>query len=115
VTRVRPDDGLDLHDLWTHDAISVQDGVAAYQIVQGNLLIARVVPGELGVPVIDGFAYVLPAKDTGPLLERLKAEHRELTREHPSADLATFFKHAAMVPFHHWLDRVALRSKARRR
>src|SRR5262245_45493888 len=109
VMRVRLDEGLDLRDLWTRGTMQVQERRATHQIVQWDLLIARVVLGERGVPVIDGHAYVLPATETGALLRRLKREHREFRREHADADLAAFFKQVTMLPFHVWLDRVALR------
>jgi hypothetical protein len=109
VMRVRPDEGLDLRDLWTRDTIHVSERRGTHQIVQWDVLVARVALGEHGVPVIDGYTYLLPATETEPLLERLKREHREFEREYPNADLATFFKQVAMIPFHLWLDRVGLR------
>lgn len=109
VVRVRLDEGLDLRDLWTRETVQVHERRGSHQIVQWDLLMARVALGERGVPVIDGHAYVLPATETEPLLERLKREHRVFRREFPDAGLAAFFKQVAMIPFHLWLDRVALR------
>lgn len=109
VMRVRLDEGLDLRDLWTRETIQVQERRGTHQIVQWDVLVARVALGEHGVPVIDGYTYLLPATETEPLLKRLRREHREFKREFPDADLAAFFKQVAMIPFHLWLDRVALR------
>jgi hypothetical protein len=109
VARVRLDEGLDLRDLWTGKRLQVQERRGTHQLVRWDVLVARVLLGEHGVPVIDGYTYVLPATESGPLLRRLKRAHREFTRERPNADLAAFFKQAAPIAFHLWLDRVALR------
>jgi SEC-C motif-containing protein len=109
VTGVRLDEGLDLRDLWTGQTIQVREKQATHQLVQWDLLIARVVLGEHGVPVIDGYLYLLPATVADPLLRRLRHEHQEFTRLSPDADLAEFFKQSAPIPFHFWLDQVALR------
>ena len=109
VVQVRLDEGLDLRDLWTGKTLQVQERRATHQIVQWDVLVARVMLGEHGVPVIDGYSYLLPATESVPLLRRLKRAHREFMRESPDADLDAFFKQAVPIPFHRWLDRVALR------
>ena len=109
VTAIRLDEGADLRDLWTQQTIQVRERSATRQLVQWDVLVARLVLGEHGVPVIDGHVYLLPAPESEPLRRRLREAHREFAREAPGADLAAFFKYAAPMLFHLWLDRVALR------
>ncbi len=113
VMAVRVDEGLDLRDLWTRKTIRVQERSGTRQLMQWDLLVARLMLGEHGVPVIDGYTYLLPATESEPLLRRLRRAHREFAREAPGADLAAFFKDAAPILFHLWLDRVALRPPPR--
>jgi hypothetical protein len=109
VTGVRLDEELDLRDLWSGQTIQVREKRATHQLVQWDLLVARIVLGEHGAPVIDGYAYVLPATTADPLLKRLRLEHRDFVRVFPGADVGEFFKQSAQIPFHFWLDQVALR------
>lgn len=115
VTRVRPEEGLDLRDLWSREVIRVQERVGTRQLVQWDLLATRVVLGPAGLPVVDGQPYLLPATAAAPLMKRLRRAHRELKRDEPATGLATFFKRVAMVYHHAWLDRVALRPPPRLR
>jgi hypothetical protein len=109
VIRVRPDEGLDLRDLWTRKVIQVRECLATRDLVPWGVLLARLVLGPAGVPVIDGQAVALPATEAEPLMKGLKREHREFRRRMPDADLLVFFKRIGMVFHHVWLDTVALR------
>jgi hypothetical protein len=109
VTRVRPEEGLDLRDLWTRKIVRVRERLATRDVVQWDLVVTRVVLGPDGVPIIEGRLELLPATEAEPVLKRLRREHREFKRRVPEADLVTFFKRLGMVYHHVWLDAVALR------
>ena len=116
VIRSHGNERLDLRDLWAPESIEIPLPTGTkLQTAPSDVLVTRVVLGGHGRRVLDGFGYVLPAMEAAGLLKRLEHDHRELVRERPDADLATFFKQTAMIPFHLWLDRVALRPQARRR
>ncbi len=61
VARVRHEEGLDLVDLWTRERLRVQERLATRQLIQWDLVAARVVLGPAGVPVLDGVPYLYPA------------------------------------------------------
>ena len=109
VARVRPDEGLDLRDLWTRDVIRVRERLGTRQLVRYDLLAARIVLGPAGQPVLDGLPYLLPATAAVPVLRNLRRMHRAFRREFPGRDLTAFFKTVGMVYHHLWLDLVALR------
>jgi hypothetical protein len=109
VTAVRLDEGLDLRDLWTGASVRVQEPGATHQVAQPDVLVVRLMPGAHDAPAVDGLASVLPASESAGLLRRLRDEHREFALEAAGTDLAAFFKSAAPVLFHFWLDHVALR------
>jgi hypothetical protein len=109
VTHVRPEEGLDLRDLWTRKIVRVRERLATRDVVQWDLVVTRVVLGPDGVPTIEGRLELLPATEAEPVLKRLRREHREFKRRVPEAYLVTFFKRVGMVYHHVWLDTVALR------
>ncbi|MGH7321089.1 MAG: YecA family protein [Candidatus Rokuibacteriota bacterium] len=109
VVRVRPEEGLDLRDLWTRQTIRVRERLGTRQLVRFDLVVARIVLGEAGQPVLDGLPYLFPATGAEPILKNLRRMHRRFQREFPGRDIAAFFKTVGMVYHHLWLDLVALR------
>ena len=109
VVGIAGEDGLDFRDLWSERTIRASGRPTARPVgspvTPPDLLIARVILGARGAPAIEGFAYALPEAEIAPLRQRLRREHRDFAREWPDADLVTFFKHVASIPFHIWLDR----------
>jgi len=108
IARVRPESGLDLVDLWTDDRVSVEERIATRQLVQWDLIAARVGLGARGAPVLEGFVYVYPAMARDDILARLRKAHRPFRRGPAGDDLVAFFKmHGGL--FHAlWLDHTAL-------
>src|SRR5262249_51675242 len=58
VVGVRLDEGLDLLDLWAGKRIRVQERLATRQVVQWDVLGARVMLGPAGIPLLDGVPYL---------------------------------------------------------
>jgi len=106
VAAVRPGEGLDLVDLWTGDRVQVLERAASETIVPWMILGARIMPGEDGVPVIEGPIYPYPQTLREPMLKELKREHRRLSRVTPNIGEGEFFR-ATALPFHTlWLAHV---------
>lgn len=113
IARVRPEEGLDLTDLWTGKPLRVRERLGTRQLVPWDLLGARVMLGPAGVPVLDGLPYLYPALAKEEILRRLRRAHRGFKRVVPGGDLAAFFKRHGMLFHHLWLDHVALRPMPR--
>jgi hypothetical protein len=109
VARVRPEQGLDLTDLWTKEPLRVHERLATRQLVRWDLLGARVMLGPAGVPVLDGVPYLYPAIAKEEVLKRLRGAYGDFRRRVPHGSLTTFFKMHGMLFHHLWLDHVALR------
>jgi len=109
VAQVRPEEGLDLVDLWTKEKLRVQERLATRQLVHWDLIGARVMLGPAAVPVLDGFVYLYPAMAREAILKRLRRAHRDFRGLVSGGDLVTFFKMHGMLFHHLWLDHVALR------
>ncbi|PWU25639.1 MAG: hypothetical protein C5B48_00325 [Candidatus Rokuibacteriota bacterium] len=109
VARVRPEEGLDLIDLWTRERLRVEERLATRQLVQWDLVAVRVMLGAAGIPVLDGVPYLYPALAREDVLTRLRRAHRLFKRGRASSDLSAFFKAHGMLFHHFWLDHVALR------
>ena len=110
VVRVRPEEGLDLRDLWTRDTIRVAERRGTRQLVRFDVLCARIVLGPTGEPVIDWLPYLLPVAAAEPLLKSLRRMHRAYKKQVPHDTLGAFFKSVGMVFHYAWLDHVALRA-----
>src|SRR4029453_2927766 len=52
VQDVRPDEGLDLLDLWANKRVRVRERLATRQLVRWDILAARVILGPEGEPVL---------------------------------------------------------------
>ncbi len=113
IARVRPEEGLDLTDLWTGKRLRVRERLGTRQLVVWDLIAARVMLGPANVPVLDGLPYLYPALAKEEILKRLRWAHRNFKRRVPGGDLTAFFKRHGMLFHHLWLDHVALRPMPR--
>ena len=109
VQAVRRDEGLDLLDLWANKRVRVRERLATRQLVQWDILAARVILGPEGYPVLDGSPYLYPTRGKELILRCLRRLSRSLGGKLPRADEATFFKSIGMAFHDLWLELVARR------
>jgi len=110
VVGVTLDEGFDLLDLWARKRVRVQERLATRQVVQWDVLAARVMLGPAGVPVIDGLPYLYPARAKDAIVKELKSLHRRFRRQVPGDD-GDFFKRFGRVFFLWWIEYVVLASR----
>jgi len=113
VVGIKPDESLDLLDLWTGQRVQVEERLGTHQLAQWDILAARILLGVGDRPVIDGSAYVYPVDARTDILKVLRRGYRKLKRAAPDLDLATFFKRMGRVFYLLWLQHVALRPPPR--
>ena len=109
VQAVRRDEGLDLLDLWANKRVRVRERLATRQLVQWDILAARVILGPEGYPVLDGSPYLYPTRGKELILRFLRRLSRSLGGKLPRADEATFFKSIGMAFHDLWLELAARR------
>jgi hypothetical protein len=109
VAAIRPDEGLDLVDLWTKQRIRVRERAATRQLAPWDVLAARIILGGEGVPVIEGSAYLFPQDAREPLLKDLRRAHRRFRRGGADIPLPDFFRRMGRMFYGWWLVHVALR------
>jgi len=109
VQAVRRDEGLDLLDLWANKRVRVCERLATRQLVQWDILAARVILGPEGNPVLDGSPYLYPPRGKELILRFLRRLGRSLRGKLPRADEATFFKSIGMAFHDLWLELAARR------
>jgi hypothetical protein len=109
IQAVRRDEGLDLLDLWANKRVRVRERLATRQLVQWDVLAARVILGPEGEPVLDGSPYLYPAREKELILRVLRRLRRSLRGKLPRGDEATFFKNVGVVFHDLWLDLVVQR------
>ena len=99
--------GLRLVDLWTGTRLFVIERTASQQMVNWDLLGARVAPDGLGGNVFEGGLYLYPADAKEDILGHFRRLFKRHHRKFPLDDAGAFFrKHGAV--FHHlWMDLVA--------
>jgi hypothetical protein len=110
IVGVRPDEGLTLLDLWTGKRVQVQERLATRQVVQWDVLAARVMLGAAGVPVLDGVPYLYPARAKDAIVKELRSLHRRFRRQVPGDDV-DFFKRFGRIFFLWWIQYVVLASR----
>jgi hypothetical protein len=110
VVGVRPDEGLDLLDLWVRKPIRVHERLGTRQLVQWDVLAARVVLGAEGVPVLDGAPYLYPARARDPIVKELRRVHRIFRRQVPGDDV-DFLKRFGSFFFLWWIEHAVLPSR----
>jgi hypothetical protein len=75
-------------------------------VVRWNVLVARVMLGPAGVPVLDGMPYLFPARAKDAVMKDLRRLHRRV----PGDDL-DFFKRFGCAFFAWWIMHVVLASR----
>jgi SEC-C motif len=110
IVGVRPDEGLDLLDLWARKPIRVHERLGTRQLVQWDVLAARVMLGAKGVPVLDGTPYLYPARARDPIVKELRRVHRTFRRQVPGDDV-DFFKRFGSFFFLWWIAHAVLPSR----
>jgi hypothetical protein len=110
VVAVRPDQGLDLLDLWVRKPIRVHERLGTSQLVQWDVLGARVMLGAEGVPVLDGAPYLYPARARDPILKELRRVHRAFRRQVPGDDV-DFLKRFGSFFFLWWIEHAVVPSR----
>src|SRR5258708_36618465 len=86
IQAVRLDEGLDLLDLWANKRVRVRERLATRQLVQWDVLAARVVLGPDGEPVLDGSPSLYPAHAEELILRVPRRLRRSLRRKLPLPD-----------------------------
>jgi len=110
IQAVRRDEGLDLLDLWANKRVRMRERLATRQLVQWDVLAARIIIGPEGEPVLDGSPYLYPAREKEPILRVLRRLGRSRRGKLPRRDETTFFKNIGMVFHDLWFELVARRS-----
>ena len=110
IVGVKTDEGLTLLDLWTGKRVQVQERLATHQVVQWDVLAARVMLGPAGIPVLDGLPYLYPARVKDAIVKDLRSLHRRFRRRVPGDDV-DFFKRFGSVFFAWWIQHVILASR----
>ena len=106
IEAVERDKGIYLIDVWTKARVFVHERLGSEQMVRWDLIGARVVPDEAGVPMFEGALYLYPVDAKAPLLKTFKRYHRQWLRAAPGTDLDVFFRRHGVVFHHAWLDLV---------
>src|SRR5713101_5371057 len=115
IQAVRLDEGFELLDLWANKRVRVRERLATRQLVQWDVLAARVILGPDGEPILDGSPYLYPAREKELILRVLRRLSRSLRGKLPRRDEATFFKNIGMAFHDLWLELVARRWRRRSR
>lgn len=110
VLDVRLDEGLDLLDLWDKRRVSIRERLATHQLVQWDVLGARVMHDDDGVLVMDGTPYVYPARAKDVILKELRQAQRKY-RKAVSDDVGEYFKACGPLFFAWWIGHVVLASR----
>lgn len=111
IIAVRLDEGLDLLDLWAKKRISVRERLATRDVVQWEVLAARVVLGPGGEPVMDGLPYRYPPSAKDSVVKAVRRSLRAIERRFPDDDETMRFKRIGALFHVLWLDEVALRPR----
>ena len=110
VTAVRPDEGLDLLDLWTGQRLQARERAGTHQLVKWDVLVARVILGSERLPVLEGSPYLFPQEEREPILAELRRARRRLRRVIPDLPVADFFRRMGRIFHILWLAHVRLRA-----
>src|SRR3989442_1705614 len=65
VRAVRPEEGLELLDLWTRRRLRVRERLATRRLARWDVLSARVILDSRGEPVVEGSPYLYPPEAPG--------------------------------------------------
>ena len=108
ILEVKPDQGVEVRDLWDDRRFWVRERMGTRQIVAWDVIVARIGPAADGETVFETLPYLFRAADKDDLLKGLRKAHQVFMREFPGKSLADFFR--TMGPVFHklWLEQVAL-------
>ena len=109
VVAVKVDEALVLNDLWANKRIRVRERAGTHQVVQWDVIAARIMLGPRGDAEIEGSPYLYPPSAKEALLKALRRAHRDLARRFRKGDETARFKRGGMLYHLLWLDHVALR------
>jgi hypothetical protein len=109
VDRLERGRGVLLRDLLTKSTMFVYEKLGSEQLIRSDLVGARVVPNEAGLPMFEGGLYLYDVADKSALVADLKRYRRNYRRRFPDTDDVGFLKRHGMVFNYWWLDRVVLR------
>jgi hypothetical protein len=101
--------GVLLRDLLTKSTVFVYEKLGSEQLIRSDLVGARVVPDEAGLPMFEGGFYLYDVADKAALVADLKRYRRNFRRRFPGVDDWAFLKCHGLVFNDWWLDRVVLR------
>jgi hypothetical protein len=108
ILEVKPDHGVQVRDLWDDRRFYVREVAATRQLVQWDLVVARIGPAGDGETVFETLPYLFRAADRDDLLKGLKKAHRMFTQQYADQNIRDFFRTMAPVFHKLWLERVAL-------
>jgi hypothetical protein len=97
IAAVRPDEGLDLTDLWNGDTVRVRERLATRQLVRWDLLAARVSEWPDGSRQLEGQPSTFPPDAKDALLRELRAEYRRYLKRAPGGAERLYLKRVAPV------------------
>jgi SEC-C motif len=104
VLAVDPAAGVHLADLETGSGLTVQD-FGAVELIQWDVIAARVTTDDRGVSTFEAGLYVYPAGAQTECVRYLKAARREFLKASPARE-ASFPRFRALLLHHLWLDLV---------
>ena len=99
IAEVRLEEGFTLRDVWSGEEVRVRERLGTHQLVQWDLMAARVITGPRGAPEIFGVPLAFPTRERAQLLKELKRHHRRVERAFPGAASLAFWRQ--MVPMLH--------------
>lgn len=108
ILEVKPDQGIEVRDLWEDRQFFVRERAATRQLVAWDLIVGRIGLAGDGETVFETLPYLFRAADKDDLLKGLRKAHQVFAQEFPDEDICGFFRRMAPVFHHLWLERVAL-------
>jgi hypothetical protein len=110
VIEIAPGRGLHVQELSTRRRLFVHERTATeQQLVQWDILGARIVPDEDGRLRFEGALYLYPADAKRDLLRVFRAYRRDYRRNFPHETEGEFLRRHGMIFHHAWLDLVVFR------
>ena len=107
VESVEPGVGVHLVDLWTNTRLFVREKTATREMVDWDLIGARVAPDGMGGNVFEGGLYLYPVETRNDVLRHFRRLYRRHHRRFPLDDAGAFFQKHGVVFHHLWLSLVA--------
>jgi hypothetical protein len=102
---VEPGHGAHLNDLSNATRLFVRERAGSSQLIQWDLVAARVAPGDDGISVFEGGLYLYPQAAKAQILQDLKSGQRRFLKKFPGEE-ASYSRLQALAFQHLWLDLV---------